>query len=434
MKVGPAVVQTLSSQAIQSAASLATGILIARGLGPVGQGGYAVFVAAIGLGTVVASFGQYEGNVLTSAGDANPGRVLLIRAGAHAAAVGLAFLALRPLWAPLATGLVAEVGAIFPLILALEVAALLLRGVNLGQHHVTAFNVASLLQRVVYLLTIVAVALLAGLALERVLLCWAVATAVSLAVSAGWAWVRSPAGTDTLVGIRQGWGASLRRGWRPLATIALTLVLIRFDVWTLGSRLGAGAVGQVSVASALVEWLWYVPTIVGTILFAAVAADRAGRRIETVAQSARLVVLLVGPASLMLMAVGRVLVPALYGSAYQEASAVFVRLVPGAAAVAVHLVIDTYFAGRGFPPVSLLAPAGCLLLKAILNTVLVPRYGIVGAATATSVVYVVLLTTKLMVLRAETGVPAHRFLLVRSADLVAGWTLARGWVSSRLAG
>jgi len=433
VRVASAVVQTLASQIVQSAASLVTAILIARGLGPVGQGGYAVFVTAVGLGAVIASFGQYEGNVLTSAGTREPGRVLLSRAVVHALVVAAVLTALRPAWEPPATrlGVEGEALGLFPIIVALEIAALLLRGVNLGQHRVAAFNAVSLLQRLVYLLAIIGVARVVDLSLALVLRCWAVATAASLTVGAGWAWARSPGGAATLAAIRAGWIASLRRGWRPLVTIVLTLVLVRFDVWTLGPRLGSAAVGQISVASGWVEWLWYVPTVVSTVLFAAVAADPVTRRLETVAQAARLVSAVMVPAGIALMLVGDLLIPALYGDAYQEAGAAFVRLVPGAAAVAVHLVIDSHFAGRGFPPVSVLGAAGALALKAGLNAVLVPGDGIRGAAVATSVAFAALLTTKLLVLRAETRWPVHRFLLLQGADVREAWTRVRGLASSR---
>src|SRR5205807_2455925 len=55
MRVGSAFLQTLAIQVTQSAASILTGILIARSLGPDGQGRYAVFAAAVALGVVIGS-------------------------------------------------------------------------------------------------------------------------------------------------------------------------------------------------------------------------------------------------------------------------------------------------------------------------------------------------------------------------------------------
>src|SRR5437899_3809039 len=83
MKVGAAFVQTLASQLSQSVASLATGVIIARGLGPTGQGHYATFAAGIVLGAFLASLGQFHGNVLAGADHRIAPRVLLMRALLH---------------------------------------------------------------------------------------------------------------------------------------------------------------------------------------------------------------------------------------------------------------------------------------------------------------------------------------------------------------
>src|SRR6266480_3592637 len=85
MKVGAAFVQTLASQVFQSLASVATGVLIARGLGPTGQGHYATFAAGISLGAFIASLGQFHGNVLAAADSKTAPRVLLMRALLHGA-------------------------------------------------------------------------------------------------------------------------------------------------------------------------------------------------------------------------------------------------------------------------------------------------------------------------------------------------------------
>src|SRR2546421_11064112 len=98
MRVGPAFLQTFASQVIQSVASIATGILIARGLGPAGQGRYALFAAAVGLFSTLAAAGQFEGHVLVSAGERSKGRVLLARSVLQALAAMIAVALAQALW------------------------------------------------------------------------------------------------------------------------------------------------------------------------------------------------------------------------------------------------------------------------------------------------------------------------------------------------
>src|SRR5690348_4216655 len=98
LKVGAAFLQTFVTQVAQSAASILTGILIARGLGPSGQGRYAVVAAAVALGVIFASLGQFEGNVLSSAGAAVSGRPLLVRSWLQSTVLGMILVLTVPLW------------------------------------------------------------------------------------------------------------------------------------------------------------------------------------------------------------------------------------------------------------------------------------------------------------------------------------------------
>src|SRR5207245_6302566 len=91
---------------------------------------------------------------------------------------------------------------------------------------------------------------------------------------------------------------------------------------------------------------------------------------------------------------GQRLVPLIYGPAYTVAGTLFVLLLPGMLAISLHLVIDSFFAGSGFPPISMWSAAGALVAKIGLNLLLIPRLGLNGAAGATSLVYVTLLTVK----------------------------------------
>src|SRR6266480_307571 len=169
MRVGPAVLQTFTSQVIQSVASIATGILIARGLGPAGQGRYALFAAAVGLLSTLAAAGQFEGHVLASAGQNSKGRILLARSALQALAAIIVVVLVRPLWQRW-LGLEAEsvLAGLLMLVLVGEMLALLFRGINLGQHFITAYNVAMLVQRLVYLTLVAVIAMAGGLRIDAV--------------------------------------------------------------------------------------------------------------------------------------------------------------------------------------------------------------------------------------------------------------------------
>src|SRR4029077_1769192 len=105
--------------------------------------------------------------------------------------------------------------------------------------------------------------------------------------------------------VRDGWGASLIRGLRALLTISLTLILVRTDVYMIGPMLGIVAVGQISVASTLAEYLWYIPSILGRLLFAAVAANRGQETVTKICRASRTTIATLAPVALALGLAGR---------------------------------------------------------------------------------------------------------------------------------
>lgn len=432
MRIGPAFLQTFTSQGLQSAASIATGILIARALGPTVQGRYALFAAAVMLGGVLASLGQFEGNVITSAGRAESGRLMVVRSLLHGTGVLVLGIGCVMVPRPANPGPLDGLGLLFGIVLSVEVMAQLLRGISLGQHHITAYAVTTLLQRCSYLALAVVLTVAGRLTLTAILGAWAAAGMLSVCVGSAWAWRRSPKTRVDWRVIGEGWGTKLRQGSRALLTIALTMLLIRCDVWMLGPMLSFSAVGQMSIASSLAEWLWYVPSVLGNVLFAAVAAEGADAALPRIARASRSVVALVVPVALILLVIGRGLVRWIYGVDYTSGGTLFLFLVPGMCAIAIHLVVDAYFAGRGFPPISIWSALGALSAKVGLNLLVIPSFGAAGAAVSTSAVYLGLLAVKVVAVQRETGIRISTLLCPTRRDLADNVMIARRWVARRI--
>ena len=431
MRVGSAFLQTFTTQVLQSVASILTGVLIARALGPTGQGFYAVFAAAIGLGVVAASVGQFEGNVLASASREGAGRILLVRSIIQCILTGLILVATIPLWTRAVPAAVRWMAPFFICVLALEVLAALIRGINLGQHHIVAYNLTMMLQRFCYLVAVGGLAIAGLLSLKGIVVGWAVAVGISASVGAVWIWSRSRSSAITWGDVFAGWSRALAGGLRPWTTIILSLILVRCDTWMLGPMLGVEAVGQMSVASSLAEYLWYIPSILGNLLFARAAADRGPAVVQTICRACRSLVVLLVPVVATLLLVGRRLVPLIYGEPFAVAGQVLIILLPGVTALALYLVVDSYFAGAGFPPISILAVLGALIVKISLNWLVVPSYGVLGAAGATSLAYGVLFLVKLVAFIRRTNASLADVLWPRSSDLRENLAVMRAWASSR---
>jgi len=432
VRLGRAFLQTFVVQVIQSAASLTTGVLIARALGPSEQGRYAFLAAALGVGALIVGLGQFQGNVLSAAENPSLGRVLLLRSATQSLGVATILASVQLVGAHIpGTRTLADIAYVFIAVLCVEAMAQTVRGINLGQHDITAFNAGTFVQRSAYLGLAVVLRQTHKLTLHSIAIAWFAAAAASVLLSSVLAWSRSGLARITLDAIRTGWGTSVLRGARALLSVGLGLVLVRYDVYVLGPILGMALVGQISVATAVAEWLWYVPSILNNLLFAASAADTRARSTQQIARATRLLVTLLLPVAIALGFLGGPLVRLLYGSAYAQAGVLFVLLVPGVTALALHMVVDSYFAGKGFPAISLWAPAAALAAKFVLNLLLVPRYGAAGAVTATSLVYTLLLATKVVAFSREQGIPVAKLLWPTRHELAENAAAARVWIGGR---
>jgi O-antigen/teichoic acid export membrane protein len=429
MRIGRAFAQTFVFQVTQSILSIATGILVARALGPAGQGVYATVVAGVAIGAAIGVLGQFQGVALVAAERTVPARLLLVAALGHAALLAVVLLAAMPLLrSALGIDPAGRLDTVVAILIALEVLAHLIRGIHLGRQRVMAYNALTFVQRTLVFLGVVALIATEAVTVTRIVGLWAAGLSVSLVAGAVIVLRSSDPAPLSLRGALAAWSRAFGRGGRALAVLGLTMLLVRADIWMLRPMLGIDVVGQVSIASGLAEWLWYVPTMAANLLFAAVAADRGAMTVAKVARAARMVVALSAPAALLLVLVGKALVVRLYGADYAPAGLLFVLLVPGMLAVAVHLIVDAYFAGTGFPPVTLWAAAGALLAKIGLNLLVVPRYGAPGAAVVTSAVYAGLLATKVIWFRRHTGTPASALLVPRAEDLALVRERASAWI------
>lgn len=219
--------------------------------------------------------------------------------------------------------------------------------------------------------------------------------AADLAV-AGYAWWRAA----RLGFLRGCWGPPssalaqevLGYGARGQASSLLTVLNLRLDVVLLGALAGPAVVGTYAVASKYAELL-RLPGLAATYVLYP-AFSRAGAAV-----SATRVVPLVKKAVLLSVALGApvfVLAPlvlnGVYGTEFADAVLPAYVLVAGLVLDAAAGVVVAWLFGAGRPGLTSVGAGLGLVVTVVLDVLLIPRYGAVGAAVASSVAY---LTTAL---------------------------------------
>jgi len=154
--------------------------------------------------------------------------------------------------------------------------------------------------------------------------------------------------------------------------------------------LGPAAVGLYSVGVGLVEKLWLVSQAASTVLFPRVAAEsEEHRRKEFTPLVARTVLWITALAALVLVLLSHWIVLVLYSETFLPAVGALQALLIGIVALSAGRVLANDIAGRGFPGLNIYTGLATVLTNVVLNLLWTPRYGIVGAAWASTVSYTV---------------------------------------------
>lgn len=187
----------------------------------------------------------------------------------------------------------------------------------------------------------------------------------------------------------------------------------RVDVFFVQGWHGQAAVGLYQTGVLLAETVWYLPNAVGAALLPQIAAT--GDR-HTTPRVARHTVLLTTLGALGLVVV---MWPALVWlrPAYRGAVAPMVILLLGVVALSLHKVLASDLSGRGLPHYPSITSTLALVVTFGADLLLIPRYGIVGAAWASTLAYSAQTVALVLIYRRLTGVAWRDLVLPHRADM-----------------
>lgn len=176
-------------------------------------------------------------------------------------------------------------------------------------------------------------------------------------------------------------------------------------------------IGQYTLGVNLAELLWQLPAALGVVVFSrsANAKDPAAftRNVVKLLR-VTLIVAVVGALGLGLTA--GFLIPLVYGEAFRPSVGVLRLLLPGIVAFSLFKVLNVDLAGRGRPLLSLIAVGPAVLLNVALNFLLVPRYGVSGAAVASTISYTLAIVLYVWVYARAVEVSLWEMLRYRKSD------------------
>lgn len=192
---------------------------------------------------------------------------------------------------------------------------------------------------------------------------------------------------------------------------------LRIDLLFVGYFLTARDAGIYAVALVIAELMFFVPGAMGSASLHRFGMEREQRRMAILGSSLRKTVLANLFICLLMILSMWWIIPFLFGSAFKESYDVLVILLVGYWSYALP-AITTGFFNVARTPVINGAIAGCtLIIGVILNLILVPTYGIYGAAFATSVSYTIGMGLAVTILLKSSSIRLRDIFLFRRQDV-----------------
>ena len=160
----------------------------------------------------------------------------------------------------------------------------------------------------------------------------------------------------------------------------------RTDAFLVNYFLGITNVGYYSIA-LMAELLWYIPNSIIAILypkFSAGGHDTLGLAM----QACRITLFVTAIPGLLLMLLAKPLVLIAFGPSFAPAIAPLVIAVPGIVSLSISKCLKIYLSSQGLPLPASYASLIAYAVNLSLNIVIIPRYGLSGAAAVGSISYI----------------------------------------------
>lgn len=181
----------------------------------------------------------------------------------------------------------------------------------------------------------------------------------------------------------------LKYGWKAHLSNILAFINYRADLFLVNFFLTPAATGMYLIAIQFAERLWILSQAVSTVLLPRLSEmhkEEEKRQLLT-PLIARWVLLVSAVGTLVLALIASSLINSLYGEEFAPAVGALLWLLPGVLMGSMSRILANDIAARGKPELNLYTSILVVSVNIIGNIVLIPKHGIEGAAMATTIAY-----------------------------------------------
>jgi O-antigen/teichoic acid export membrane protein len=216
-----------------------------------------------------------------------------------------------------------------------------------------------------------------------------------------------------------------------VVTNSMTFLMYRIDYWFVNKYCLDADLGNYIQACKLVQLFFILPSILAAVVFPMTASGRREEMNEKMQLLSRGLIFFYCIICLLLVAVGYWLFPFVFGKTFNNMYLPFLLLVPAILSYSVIHLLAAYYSGKKVLGVNFKGNLVALVIIVVGDMLVIPRFGIMGAAIVSSVGYICYMSFILLMHRKEYKSRFADFLFFRKKDGELFYKLLMEKISSR---
>lgn len=195
-------------------------------------------------------------------------------------------------------------------------------------------------------------------------------------------------------------------------------LMYRVDMYIIAFFLPKSLLGVYVIAVNLVERIWLFPESISKVLFAKLVNEKSDERrdiisIYTLKISFYITVLV----SLGLVLFSHLFISLFFGPEYIKAVKYVYILVPGVVCQGMGIICKRILEARGYPGTNAKSSISTLSLNIVLNILLIPKLGVEGAAISSLISYTIYCLFQGIRLKQKFQIKLRKAILLKSKDI-----------------
>ena len=191
----------------------------------------------------------------------------------------------------------------------------------------------------------------------------------------------------------------------------------RIDFWIVEYYNGNKDLGIYSLAVNLAQMLWILPQAISVILLSYSGDEDKKKSNDNTNTLARVAFGIIVLTSIFLFFTIDFFMPLLFGEEYTGSVVIFKMLLFGIVPFSLTTILSSYFAGSGYIKINLYCSLLGFVSCFILDLVLIPEFGIKGAAISSGIAYIISTIFIVFIYLKRTNTDLSTLILFKKQDL-----------------